>query len=133
MKHMDLSKKTAVLAGLLFAVILCGAMFFAAFSERGNHIITKPATFEDRLILEQSKVRKNLCDSFECVNDAMVSFEATGSEISMAYIFIIASEEISDSDMNHITEYIQNYFEALPREQIGITYVDPSYKVLKVS
>lgn len=131
MKHMDLPKKTAILISLLLVVILCGAMFFVASGEKGGDIITNPITLKDKLTLEQWKVRDSLVDNFDHVNDAMVQLETSDNEISMAYIFIIASEEISDPEMNNISEYIQNYFDGLPKEQIAITYVDSSYRVLQ--
>lgn len=131
MKHMDLPKKTAILSSLLLVVILCGAMFFVASSEKGKSIITKPLTLKDKLTLEQLKAREDLLYTFDTVNDVMVQLETSNNEMSMAYIFIIASEEISDSEMNNISEYIWNYFDDLQKEQIAITYVDSTFKVLK--
>lgn len=131
MKHMNYPNKAVALSGIFMAVILLGAILFAASGDSGGHIITEPETFEAKLIVEQQNARKNLNLHFDNINDATVTLEASDDEIDMAYILIHASDKISDSDMNSISEYIQNYFDYLKKEQIAITYVDSSYRVLK--
>lgn len=131
MKHMNYPNKAVALSGISMAVILLGAILFAASGDSGGHIITEPETFEAKLIVEQQNARKNLNLHFDNINDATVTLEASDDEINMAYILIHASDKISDSDMNSISEYIQNYFDYLKKEQIAITYVDSSYRVLK--
>lgn len=128
MRHVNLSKKAAVLSGLLLVIILCGAIYFAASSGKGNNIMTESVTLKNKLQLEQL-ITENLLD-FDNVNNAMVHLETSDNKIDMAYIFIIASGEISDSEMNNISESIQNYFDSLQKDQIAITYVDSSYRVL---
>lgn len=131
MKHMNYPNKAVALSGIFMAVILLGAILFAASSDSGGRIITEPDTFEAKLFLEQLNARKNLNLHFDNINDATVTLEASGDKIDMAYLVIYVSDKISDSDMNSISEYIQNYFDYLKKEQIAITYVDSSYKVLK--
>lgn len=131
MKHMNYPNKAVALSGIFMAVILLGAILFAASSDSGSRIITEPDTFEAKLFLEQQNARKNLNLHFDNINDATVTLEASGDEIDMAYLVIYVSDKISDSDMNSISEYIQNYFDYLKKEQIAITYVDSSYRVLK--
>lgn len=131
MKHMNYPNKAVALSGIFMAVILLGAILFAASSDSGGRIITEPDTFEAKLFLEQQNARKNLNLHFDNIHDATVTLEASGDEIDMAYLVIYVSDKISDSDMNSISEYIQNYFDYLKKEQIAITYVDSSYRVLK--
>lgn len=131
MKHMNYPNKAVALSGIFMAVILLGAILFAASSDSGGRIITEPDTFEAKLFLEQLNASKNLNLHFDNINDATVTLEASGDKIDMAYLVIYVSDKISDSDMNSISEYIQNYFDYLKKEQIAITYVDSSYKVLK--
>lgn len=94
MRHVNLSKKAAVLSGLLLVIILCGAIYFAASSGKGNNIMTESVTLKNKLQLEQL-ITENLLD-FDNVNNAMVHLETSDNKIDMAYIFIIASGEISD-------------------------------------
>ena len=60
-----------------------------------------------------------------------MSFEIPDDGISMTYVFILAAEKIKESEINDITDYIREYLDFFNNEEIFITYIDPSYRVLK--
>lgn len=125
MKQNHFTKKVAVLSGLFTVVILCGMLLFAASTGRNSNLIPEPKTPEEQLHLEQLDARDALLQ-FENVNDAIIS-----NDISSTYVFVMVSEEIQDSEINNITEYIQNNLDYFENGQIMITYVDPSFRPLK--
>lgn len=130
MNQINFTKKAVVLSVLFTVVILCGMMLFAASTSSGN-LIPQTRTPEGQLQSEQLEAKEELLNKFGNINEAIVSFEIPDDGISMTYVFILAAEKIKESEINDITDYIREYLDFFNNEEIFITYIDPSYRVLK--
>lgn len=126
-KHMSMPKKVFTLTVFLFFIILCGTIFFTAMNKSANAVHEEP-DFENVCIKESIEFRNQL-SHLDKVDDALVFIEPLNNEINRVYITVRVKDDINNSDIDNISNYIGNYFEGLNKEQLVISYVDSSYNI----
>ena len=83
--------------------------------------------FENVCIKESVEFRDQL-SHLDKVDDALVFIEPLSNEINRVHVTVQVKDDINNSDIDNISNYIGDYFEELNKEQLAISYVD-SYNI----
>lgn len=123
MKQRNLSQKVTILSIGMLAVILCGAIIFAALSE-SESMQTNAEMYADIWEQKEWELRESLCNLKE-VEEAYISVsrDADGGADSI-WAAIILSEEAFDSEKDKLSEIVMSYFEDVNENIVDITYID---------
>ena len=126
-KQMSMQKKVFTLTAFLILIVLCGTIFFTAMNKYANTAHEEP-DFENVCIKESVEFGNQL-SHLDKVDDALVFIEPLNNEINRVYINVQVKDDINNSDIDNISNYIENYFEELNKEQLIISYIDSSYNI----
>ncbi len=126
-KEYEYAKKVFTLTGILIFIALCGTIFFTAMNRTANTVQEEP-DFKNVCIKESTEFRDQL-SHLDKVDDAQVFIEPLNNEINRVYVTVQVKDDINNSDIDNISNYIGNYFGELNKEQLVISYVDSSYNI----
>ncbi|MCL2719626.1 MAG: hypothetical protein FWE14_12705 [Lachnospiraceae bacterium] len=130
MKDKKFSNKMFFLSGVLVGFILCGVIFLVATNDTDDRNIKrfrKDATFfETKILSDEIELIKSL-RNFEKIYNAMVNFGTSHNEIISVTIYLETTEEISDSEIDDIIQFVSERFKNLDNDNIAIILLPSNF------
>ena len=120
-KPMNPQKKAIILSLSLLIIILCGAILFVAAQEPINIVHYDSDSFEHicgKKAIDLGEQLRHLAK----VDDAIVYIEPLNNEINRVFIHVQVTDDIDNSELDNISNYISQYFEELDSSQLIVSF-----------
>jgi len=118
---MHLQKKAIILSLALLIIILCGLILFVAAQEPVHIVHYDPDDFEyichKKTIDLEGQLRH-----LDKVDEAIVTIEPLNNEINRVFIHVQVTDDINNSELDNISNYISQYFGELDSSQLIVSF-----------